>query len=239
MCAQIDPAHRTAHATYSEYVRVPARNCFAMPEGLSFEQAAAIPMAYLTVWRMLMVNAALKPGERVLIVGAGGGIGSAALQVAARLGAHVIVTSRCDETLTKAKELGAAHGINGEDTDFAKETRRLTNKRGVDVVVDSVGAGSWSKSLEALAKGGRLVICGGAAGTKAHSDVRRVFWNHLQLFGSSLGSRDDFLQVLKFIRTTGTRPIIDRIFSLSDAAAAHNYFAENRRFGKIVLRMDN
>ena len=239
MCAQRRVLGETEDGTYAECVRVPARNCFPIPQGLSFEEAAAFPMVYVTLWRMLLINAQLKPGEYVLIIGIGSGVASAALQVAVHFGAHVIVTSGSDEKLARAKELGAAHGINRQKIDFAKETRHLTGKRGVEVVIDCVGGESWARSLGALAKGGRLVTCGATAGVHSHSDVRRIFWNHLQIFGSTLGTREDFRQVLNFMEITQTKPIIDRVFPLREAAAAHQRLEEGQQFGKIVLRTDN
>ncbi|HYY25085.1 MAG TPA: zinc-binding dehydrogenase [Candidatus Udaeobacter sp.] len=239
MCAQAHVLGQAEDGTYAEYVRVAARNCFPIPQGLCFEEAAALPMVYVTVWRMLLTKAQLKPGEYVLILGIGGGVGSAVLQIGAQLGAHLIVTSGSDEKLARAQELGAEHGINYRKADFAKETRRLTARRGADVVVDCVGGESWVKSLEALSKGGRLVTCGATAGVHSCSDVRRIFWNHLQIFGSTLGTREEFRQVLDFMEITGTKPIIDRIFSLREAAAAQERLEKGKQFGKIVLRTDN
>jgi NADPH:quinone reductase-like Zn-dependent oxidoreductase len=236
MCSQPGILGETEDGTYADYVRAPARNCFPIPRDLSFEQAAALPMVYLTVWRMLLTHAQIRPGEYLLIVGIGGGIASAALQVAAPLGAHVIVTSRNDEKLVRAKELGAEHGINYQKADFAKEARALTGKRGVDVVIDCVGSENWVNSLGALAKGGRLVTCGAAGGVHSHTDVRRIFWNHLRIFGSTLGTREEFRQLLNFMEITGTKPIIDKIVPLRQAAAAQQCLEEGRQFGKIVLR---
>jgi NADPH:quinone reductase-like Zn-dependent oxidoreductase len=226
------------NGTYAEYTRVPARNCFSIPPGLSFEQAAAFPLVYITVWRMLVTNARLKPGEQVLILGIGGGIATAALQLAARIGTHIIVTSSSDEKLEKAKTLGAEHGINYKNADFAREVRRLTGKRGVDVVVDCVGGDSWIKSLASLAKGGRLVTCGATAGAHPPTDIQRIFWNNLKIFGSTLGDRAEFTEVLNFMAASCTQPVIDRVFSLRDAATAQNRLEQGKQFGKIVLRMD-
>jgi NADPH:quinone reductase-like Zn-dependent oxidoreductase len=239
MCIRLRVLGERDNGTYAEYVRMRARNCFPIPAGLSFEEAAAFPLVYVTLWRMLVTNAGLKPGEQVLILGVGGGVASAALQVAAHLGARIIVTSSSDEKLAKAKELGAEHGINYKQADFAKEVRNLTGKRGVDVVVDCVGGESWAKSLASLAKGGRLVTCGATAGAQPQTDIRRIFWNNLKIFGSTLGSREDFSQVLSFMETTRTKPIIDRVFPLKEAAAAQQRLEEGKQFGKIVLRMEN
>jgi len=239
LCRELRVLGAREDATYAEYVRVPARNCFPIPRHLSFEEAAAFPFVYVTVWRMLVTNAVLKPGEYVLILGIGGGVASAALQVAAHMGAQVIVTSSSDEKLARAKQLGAQCGINYKTADFAKEVRGLTGKRGVDVVVDCVGGESWMKSLACLARGGRLVTCGATAGASPRTDVRRIFWNHLKIFGSILGTREDFGQVLNFLEFTRTKPIIDRVFSLREAAAAQMRMEEGKQFGKIVLRVED
>lgn len=226
------------HGTYAGYVKVPARNCFPIPAGLTFAEAAALPSAYVTVWEMLMTHAELKPGEHVLIAGVGGGIGSAALQLTLGLGARVIATSASDEKLARAKELGAEQCINYKNSDFAQEARRLTDKRGVDVVVDSAGGEGWVRSLAALARGGRLVTCGATAGTHPRTDVTRIFWNNLKIFGSTLGSRQALGNVIRFMENTRSKPIIDRRFPLKDAAAAQRRLEEGKQFGKIVLEMD-
>jgi NADPH:quinone reductase-like Zn-dependent oxidoreductase len=228
----------SVHGTYAEYVRLPALSCFHVPAALSFDEAAALPSSYATAWRMLVSNAQLRPGEHVLILGAGGGVASAALQIAARLGSHVIVTSSSDRKLAMAATLGAKHGINYRNTDFSIETRELTGKRGVDVVVDCVGGDSWAGSLASLAKGGRLVTCGAMGGVNPQTNLRRIFWNHLKIFGSTLGSRKDFRQVLNFMEVSRTRPIIDQVFPLSEARTAQQRLEEGKQFGKIILRID-
>jgi NADPH:quinone reductase-like Zn-dependent oxidoreductase len=237
LCPRMTFLGEREHGTYAEYITVPARNCFLAPCGLTFEEAAALPLVYLTVWRMLVTQVRIKPGERVLILGSGG-VAAAALQLALRIGAHVIVTSSNDDKIAKAKSFGAEHGINYRNADFNKATRSLTGKRGVDVVVDCIGGDAWIKSLASLAKGGRLVICGATAGTQSPTDVRRIFWNHLSVFGSTLGSREEFQQLLNFIDATHTKPIIDRVFALGEAALAHQHVEERKSFGKVVLRMD-
>jgi NADPH:quinone reductase-like Zn-dependent oxidoreductase len=239
MCVYLRVLGERDDGTYAEYVRAPARNCFPIPSGLSFEEAAAFPLVYITVWRMLQTNAGLKPGEHILILGVGGGVGTAALQMAASIGTHIIVTSSSDEKLEKAKSLGAGHGINYTKSDFVQEVRRLTGKRGVDVVVDCVGGDSWVKSLASLAKGGRLVTCGATAGAHPSTDIQRIFWNHLKIFGSTLGDRAEFREVLSFMAATRTRPVIDQVFPLRDAALAHKRMEEGKQFGKIVLRIDH
>jgi NADPH:quinone reductase-like Zn-dependent oxidoreductase len=237
MCVRMAILGERENGTYAEYINLPARNCFPVPAGLCFEEAAAFPLVYLTTWRMLVTHAGIKPGEHALILG-GGGVATAALQLAAHIGARVVVTSSSDDKIAKARSLGAEHGINYTKRDFVQEVRSLTGKRGMDVVVDCIGGETWIRSLAALAKGGRLLTCGAAAGDHTRTDVRRIFWNHLKIFGSSLGSREEFQQVLNFVETTQTKPIIDRIFPLHEATLAHQYMEGRKQFGKVVLRMD-
>ncbi|MEK7377388.1 MAG: zinc-binding dehydrogenase [Candidatus Binatota bacterium] len=237
MCIRLRALGERLQGTYAEYVKLPAANCFPIPPGLSFEEAAAFPLVFLTVWRMLVTNAELKPGEHVLILGIGGGVATAALQIARHMGAHIFVTSSSDEKLELAKNWGANHGINYLRSDFAKEVRALTGKRGVNVVVDCVGGESWVKSLAALARGGRLATCGATAGANPQTDIRRIFWNHLKIFGSTLGSREEFRQLLAFMQVSKVRPIVDQIFSLKDVAAAQRRLEEGKQFGKIVLQI--
>lgn len=239
MCVYLRTLGERLEGTYAEYVKLPAKNCFPIPVGLSFEEAAAFPLVYITVWRMLIINARLRPGEHVLILGVGGGVASAALQIAKQMGAHVTVTSSRDEKLALAASWGADHGINYLKTDFAREARALTSKRGVDVVVDCVGGESWGKSLAALAKGGRLVTCGATAGANAATDMRRIFWNHLNIYGSTLGSREEFRQILAFMQVTHVRPIIDQLYPLAEAIAAHRRLEQGEQFGKVVLQISD
>jgi NADPH:quinone reductase-like Zn-dependent oxidoreductase len=190
---------------------------------------------FITAWRMLITNARLTPGETILILGIGGGVASAALQIAKRIGVRAIVTSGGDEKLEQARRYGANHGINYRKSDFAKEALALTGGRGADVVVDCVAGESWQRSLTALARGGRLVTCGATAGGLADTDLSLIFNKHLQIFGSTLGSREEFRQVIQFINAAQIKPIIDRIFPLAEAAAAQQRMEEGKQFGKIVL----
>lgn len=239
MCLRTRLLGDRENGTYAEYITVPGRNCLPIPTGLSFEEAAAFPLVFTSAWRMLISNAEIKPGESVLILGIGGGVAIAALQLATHLGAHVIVTSGSDEKLARALSYGAKHGVNHQDADFAKEVRSYTNKRGVDVVVDNIGGECRAKSLASLVKGGRLVSCGAIGGAQPPTDLRRIFWNHLKVFGSTVGSRAEFRQVLNFMAVTQTKPIIDRVFPLKQAALAQQRMEQGKQFGKIVLRMDS
>jgi NADPH:quinone reductase-like Zn-dependent oxidoreductase len=226
-----------ANGTYAEYVRVPAKNCFAIPPGLSFEEGAALPLVYSMAWRMLVTDAALKPGEWVMIVGAGGGIATAALQLAAALGARVIIVSRDEKKLAAARQLGAVHGVSFDHGDPFRAARSFTGRRGVDVAVNCVGGATWAGSLAALARGGRLVTCGDLAGTAPRTDLRRVFWNHLSILAAHSATRGEFARVLEFFAATRRKPVIDTIFSLKEAARAHERLERGAQFGKIVLRI--
>lgn len=224
--------------TYAEYITLPARSCFPVPLGFSFEQAAAFPLVYSTAWRLLMTQAKITPGETVLIRGIGGGIAIAALQIAASIGARLIVSSSSDEKLGKARALGVELTINDRTMDLAKTVRSLTGKRGVDVVVDCIGGVEWVKSLAALSRGGRLVTCGAMAGPNPVADLRRIFWNHLKICGASRATREDFRSLLKFFNLSWVKPIIETVCPLKEAAKAHELMESRRHFGKIVLRTD-
>ena len=237
MCIRIRVLGERLEGTYAEYVKLPGENCFPIPTGYSFEEAAAFPLVFITLWRMLITNAELKPGETMLIIGVGGGVASATLQVAKKIGARVIVTSGSDEKLERAKKLGADHGINHRKDDFVKAVSSLTENRGVDVVLDCVGGEVWQKSLASLAKGGRLVTCGATAGGQPNDDIAAIFSKQLKIYGSTLGSRQEFLQLISFLNRSKIKPIIDSVFPLKDAAAAQRRMEEAKQFGKIVLRI--
>lgn len=237
MCVHLHVLGERLEGTYTQYVKLPAENCFPIPAGLSFEEAAAFPLVFITLWRMLITNAQLKPGETLLIIGIGGGVASAALQVAKKIGAHVIVTSGSDEKLKRAENLGADHGTNHREKDFARAASELTEGRGVDVVLDCVGGEVWQKSLAALSRGGRLVTCGATAGGQPIDDLEAIFSKHLKIYGSTLGSREEFRQLLSFLEIAHIKPIIDSVFPLNEAAAAQRRMEEAKQFGKIVLQI--
>jgi NADPH2:quinone reductase len=203
---------------------------------LDFNQAAATPLTFMTAWRMLMPKARVKPGDDVLIIGIGGGVAIAALQIAKLAGARVIVTSSSYEKLEKAEDLGASIGINYRNSpDFHKEVFSLTNRRGVDIVVDSVGEATWEKSLRSLTKGGRLVTCGATTGPNASTNVNLVFWKQLEILGSTMGSRSELRDVLKLVWSGQLKPVVDRALPLSKAQEAHEILEKGDQFGKLVL----
>jgi len=219
----------------AEFVRAPEVNCLAYPEDLTWEQAAAIPLVFQTAWHMLITRAELQPGEDVLVLGAGSGVGSAAIQIAKFFGARVLTTAGSEEKLAKAKELGADHLINYKTQKIRDEVRRITDKRGVDVVVEHVGAASWEDSLSSLAPTGRLVTCGATTGYDAKVDLRFLFSRQLSLLGSYMGTKSELHRVMKLVAAGKLKPVVDRVFPLAEAAAAHAYLESSLQFGKVVL----
>jgi len=221
----------------AEFVRAPEVNCLPYPENLSFEEAAAVPLVFQTAWHMLVGRAELQPGEDVLVLGAGSGVGGAAIQIAKFFGARVIATAGSDEKLEKAKQLGANHLINHKSQKIRDEVRRITSKRGVDVVFEHVGTATWDDSTASLAPGGRLVTCGATTGFDAKVDLRFLFSRQLSLLGSYMGTKSELITVLKLVAAGRLKPIVDRVFPLSEAAAAHAYLESGSQFGKVVLRV--
>jgi len=221
----------------AELMRAPEVNCLPYPENLSFEEAASIPLVFQTAWHMLVARAELQPGEDVLILGAGSGVGSAAIQIAKFFGARVIATAGTDEKLQKASQLGADYVINHKSQKIREEVRRITNKRGVDVVFEHVGTATWEESLASLAPGGRLVTCGATTGYDAKLDLRFLFSRQLSLLGSYMGTKSELHTVMKLVAAGRLKPVVDRVFPLAEAAAAHAYLESSSQFGKVVLRV--
>jgi len=221
--------------TFAQAVVVPEVNLRPIPEHLSFEEAAAFPLVFLTAWRMVVSKARVQAGETVLILGIGGGVAIAALQIARMLGARVFVTSSSELKLARAGELGAEVLINHREKDFSKEVWSITAKRGVDVVVDDVGAATWDRSIRALARGGRLVTCGATSGPKPDEDLRRIFAKQITIYGSTMGTRQDWAALNERLAKGELKPVIDRTFALEDAAAAQEMMARGEQFGKLVL----
>ena len=223
--------------TFAEAVRVPQWNVYPVPEAVAWADAAAFPLVHLTAWRMVVTRAATKPGETVLIWGIGGGVALAALRIAKLLGATVIVTSSHDDKLERALALGADVALNHATTDVPKELRRLLGGRGVNVVLDSVGEATWEKSLRALAPGGRLVTCGATTGPKVTTDVRRMFWYHYTLMGSTMGNAREFAEIMRLLGSGALRPVVDSVVPVRDARLALERLAAGRHFGKLVLEI--
>ncbi|HEU0195624.1 MAG TPA: zinc-binding dehydrogenase [Nevskiaceae bacterium] len=237
LCASIRFLGEHRDGTFAEYVCLPAKNVFAKPAPLSDAEAAALGTTYLTAWRMLFTKAQLKPWETLLIFGIGGGVSLAALQFAKRLGVRVIVTSRHDAKLARAAELGADAAINSSREDVARKVMALTGKRGVDVVLENVGQVTWPSALRALCKGGRLVVCGATTGDAPSAELRRLFVRQIAIFGSSLGSLDEFRQMLTYVERTGIKPVIGARYPMDEIHAALDYLASSQQFGKVALEI--
>jgi NADPH:quinone reductase-like Zn-dependent oxidoreductase len=220
---------------YAEYVKAPAENAFPIPDGLNFEQAAAIPLVFLTAWHMLVDQAKVQPGEDVLVLAAGSGVGSAAIQIAKLFGARVMATASSEVKLEKAKELGADETINYDKQDFLEEVKHLTDKRGVDIVVEHVGKSTWDKSIKSLTKGGRLVTCGATTGYDPITDLRYVFFKELKILGNFMGRKAGLKHALQFFPEK-LKPVLDTTFPLKDAAQAHQRLMNREQFGKVILK---
>lgn len=221
--------------TMAEYIVVPAVNVRAIPTTIPKDVAAAFSLATLTAWRMIVSRAQVKPDDDVLIWGIGGGVAIAALQICKLLGAHVWVTSSSERKLQRARQLGADETINHRDTDVAKLIRDRTAKRGVDVVVDDVGAATWKQSLGALGRRGRLVTCGGTSGPLVETDVRRLFWNQWTIMGSTMGNDAEYDAVVGQLRAGRLLPPIDRVYPLDHGRDAFARLETAEQFGKIVI----
>ena len=221
--------------TYAQLIRVPARNVHPKPAAMSFEEAAAVPLAALTAYRAVVSRARVQAGETVLVTGIGGGVSTFALQIAAHLGAQVLVTSGSDVKLARAREMGAAGGANYRTQDWAREVVALTAGRGPDVVIDSVGGDTFAKAVEILRPGGRIASYGATTGPVRDFVLRNLFWKQATALGTTMGSAREFAAMLALYDQGGLRPAVDRVFPLADAAAAHRRMEEAGQFGKIVL----
>ncbi len=220
---------------YAELAALPRQNILPKPKNLSFEQAACVPLTFLTSWTMLMRRAQLQPGETVLIHAAGSGVGSAAVQIAKLIGARVIATASTAEKLKKAQELGADHLINYSEKDFLDEVKRITNRRMVDVVFEHVGAATFEKSVACLPYGGRLVTCGATTGYQVQLDLRVLFYKRIALLGTTMGSKGDLFRILQLVEQGALKPVLDRVLPLEKAAEAHRLLESRAQFGNVVL----
>jgi zinc-binding alcohol dehydrogenase/oxidoreductase len=224
--------------THAELIAVPQSQVYAIPDGLSFEEAAAFPLVFETAYRMLVTRAGLQAGEWVLLWGIGGGVATAALAIAKALGARTIVTSSSAEKLERARELGADETVDHAHEDVKARVRDLTG-RGVDVVVEHVGEATWRTSLDVAAPGARVVVCGATTGPNPPAALHRIWWKQLDVLGSTMGTRADFEGAYELIAAGRARPAVDSVFPLADAAAAHERLEAGKQFGKVVLRIPN
>jgi len=235
LCVQFRILGEHVAGTFAEQIVVPARNAFPIWEGLSFEQAAAFPLAYQTAWRMIVTRAAVRPGETVLIHGAGGGVAGAALEIALLCGARVFATTSGEEKVSRLKTAGAELVIDHTKEDVLRAVREVTHKRGVDVVVDCVGEKTWMTSLRSVARGGRIVTCGATTGPNPQEEIRQIFWKQIAILGSTMSNDAEFRALLSAVFRGRLKPRIDRIFPLAEARAAYAYMEEGRQHGKIIL----
>ncbi len=222
---------------YAEQIVVPEANAIVIGDGTSFEQAAAFPTVYLTAWHMLITRGGVRPGEQVLVLATGSGVGMAAAQLAKAYGARVIGTAGTDEKLAKSRELGVDAGINHTTHDIGKEARRLTDGRGVDLVIDHVGAATWEQCIEALANRGRLVTCGATTGAMGQTPIPKIVRRQLTIMGSNIGSRAELLRAVAFCEERKISPVIDSVFPLAEAAEAQRRMADRKFSGKLVIRI--
>jgi NADPH:quinone reductase-like Zn-dependent oxidoreductase len=218
--------------THAELIAVPESNVYPIPDGMSFEEAAAFPLVFETAYRMLVTRASLREGEWVLIWGVGGGLASAANVIAKALGARTIVTSSSDEKLGRVE---ADVKVNHGSSDVVEAVKEATGGRGADVVVESVGEATWQRSLQAAAQGGRVTVCGATSGPNPPAALHRIWWKQLSVFGSTMGTKEDFEGAYELVASGKAKPVVDEVFPLSDARAAHERMEAGDQLGKIVL----
>ena len=235
LCAKMSLLGEHRDGTMAEFVCVPTENGLAIPNNLNFAQAAALGVNYLTAWRMLFTKAKLQHGETVLVFGIGGGVSPAALQIAKAAGARIFVTSRSAEKLGRAKDLGADAIVDAPPDSIAPEIMRLTEGRGVDVVIENIGGPIWTAALKCLVRGGRIVTCGATIGDQPPADLRRVFIRQLQIFGSTLGSPDEFAALLEWCAEGRIVPLIFARYPLHQIRAALLHLESGEQFGKIAI----
>lgn len=223
--------------THAELVAVPETNVYPLPEGLSFEETAAFPLVFETAYRLLVTKAGLREGEWVLLWGIGSGVGSAGLAIAKALGAQALVTSSSDEKLERALELGADATVNHSTGDVLAAVKEATGGVGVHVVLEHVGEATWERTLQAARPGGRIAVCGATTGPNPPAALHRIWWKQLTIYGSTMGTKEDFEGAYELVASGRARPVVDSVFPLAEARAAHERLETGEQFGKIVLRI--
>ena len=218
-----------------ELIAAPAANVIPIPDSLDFNQAASVPLVFVTAWHMLVGRAGVRPGQTVLVLGAGSGVGIAAIQIARLFRCRVIATAGDENKLAKGRELGADFGINHYQQKISDEVRKITNKEGCDIVIEHVGASTWDESVKSLKNGGTLVTCGATTGPNVGIDLLHLFARQLSLLGSYMGTMGELHEVLKHVFAGRLKPVVDRAFPLREVRAAHEYLEKSQMFGKIVL----
>jgi NADPH2:quinone reductase len=233
--AQITVVGEHMDGTHAELVAVPEQNVYPLPEGVSFEEAAAFPLVFETAYRMLVTKAGLREGEWVLLWGIGSGVATAGLAIAKALGARALVTSSSDEKLERARELGADATVNHASGDVRAAVKDATGNEGVDVVLEHVGEATWATSLAVAKPAGRIAVCGATTGPNPPASLHRIWWKQLTIYGSTMGTREDFEGAYELVASGRARPVIDTILPLEEARAAHERMEAGEQFGKIVL----
>ena len=236
-CLSFDIMGMNRQGTFAEYVAVPARNVHPKPAYMDFDQAGIFVLSCLTAWRMLFTRAQLRPGETVLLHGIGGGVALWALQLAKLAGACVVVTSSSDNKLARASQIGADHTINYKAEDVAVRVKDFTSGRGVDIVIDTVGAAAWPIDFSAVRRGGKIVLCGITTGAKAETNLQALYWNQLTVMGSTMGSDEDFRQMLQAVTIAKLKPVIDSVEPLENIREAMERMETGEQFGKIALKI--
>ncbi|HZE28693.1 MAG TPA: zinc-binding dehydrogenase [Gaiellaceae bacterium] len=221
--------------THAELVAVPEGNVYPLPGELSFEEAAAFPLVFETAYRLLVTKARLKEGEWVLLWGIGSGVATAGLAIAKALGARALVTSSSDEKLERARELGADATVNHVSGDVAAAVKEATEGKGVEVVLEHVGEATWQTSLQAARAGGRITVCGATSGPNPPATLHRIWWKQLTIYGSTMGTREDFEAAYELVKSRRVRPVVDSVLPLEEARTAHERMEAGEQFGKIVL----
>jgi NADPH:quinone reductase-like Zn-dependent oxidoreductase len=221
--------------THAELVAVPETNVYPLDDALSFEEAAAFPLVFETAYRMLVTKARLAAGEWVLVWGIGSGVATASFQIAKALGARTIVTSSSDDKLERARALGADATVNHAGGDVTAAVREATGGRGADVIVEHVGEATWKTSLQAAAPAARIAVCGATSGPNPPAQLHRIWWKQLTIYGSTMGTREDFEGAYELVASGKAKPVVDRVFPLDQAAEAHEYLERGRQLGKVLL----
>ncbi|WP_435364735.1 zinc-binding dehydrogenase [Haloarchaeobius sp. DYHT-AS-18] len=239
LCVNYHVIGEHVRGVHAEYAAIPEENLTPVPEHVDWETAAAAPLVFQTAWRMMIERGDLTQGESVLVLGASGGVGHAAVQIAAHAGAEVYATASSEEKLQHAKECGADHVIDYEAEDFAAEIREMTGKRGVDMVVDHVGEATWDKSLKSLAKDGRIVTCGATTGPRPKTNINRIFWNQLKVIGSTMATYGEAEKALSLVWDGTFEPRIRDTLPMSETARAHEMLENREGFGKVVVIPDS
>src|SRR3989338_7373133 len=237
MCRYYGIYGENCNGGYAEFICVPEKNIIPISKKLSWAEAAALPLTFLTAWHMLVTKAQIKESDWVLVLAAGSGVGSAAVQIAKLFGTKVIATASSEDKLELAKKLGADFVVNYREEDFSLKVKEITAKRGVDIVFEHTGEATWEKSILSLAKGGPLVTCGATTGYEAKTDLRHIFFRQLKIVGSTMGRRDELDIIVQYADEGKLKPVVDKVFPLEKAAEAHQYVEDRKQFGKVVLEM--